>query len=383
MDWIDDLLEERRKGSLLRTLRRIERVSPGELIIDGKGLVDFSSNDYLGLAHHPYLLEEAWKMAQRYGMSSAASRLLGGDLRIHHHLEEAVADFKGKEAALLFGSGYLANIGVIPVLCGKGDVIFSDRANHASIMDGILVSRARFFRFRHNDLDHLNDLLKRERGGYRRALVVVETIYSMDGDRVPLLELVELKERYGAILVVDEAHATGVFGKTGAGVVEEEDMVDHIDIIMGTFSKALGGYGAYVASSKKMIDYLINTARSFIYSTALPPSVIGGGLAALKLVKTEPYRRTTLLENTRYFRDLLREGGVETLGSSQIVPVIIGGNEAACKTARILEKGAIFAPPIRPPTVPQGEARIRFSLTYHHSKETLKRVAEVLKRCPE
>lgn len=381
MDWIDGFLEERRREFLLRKLRSMERGGPGRVIMDGQEFIDFSSNDYLGLAHHPYLLEEGQRMAERLGMSSSASRLMGGDLIIHHQLEEAIASFKGKESTLVFGSGYLANIGVIPSLSGKGDVIFSDRLNHASIMDGILLSGAKFFRFKHNDLDHLENLLRKHRQDFNRALVAIETIYSMDGDRPPLREIVELKERYGAMLMVDEAHATGIFGKTGAGVIEEEGLIDSVDVIMGTFGKALGSYGAYVVASKKMITYLVNTARSFIYSTALPPSVIGANFAAIELVKREPHRRMTLLENARYFKDLLEGEGMDPKGSSHIVPVVIGENESTLDVARILQGKSIFALPIRPPTVPRGEARVRFSLTYHHSKEMLKKVVEVLKRC--
>ncbi|HAV42499.1 TPA: 8-amino-7-oxononanoate synthase [bacterium] len=378
MDWIEDFLKGRRENSLLRSFRCVEERTDGRVTVDGQKLIDFSSNDYLGLAQHPHLLEEGQRMAERFGTSASASRLMSGDLLIHHLLEEKVASFKGKEKALLFGSGYLANIGVIPAICGRDDIIFSDRANHASIIDGALLSGSKLIRFRHNDLNHLQDLLAKERSSFKRAIIIVETIYSMDGDRPSLKELVELKDRYKTMLMVDEAHATGIFGEKGAGVVEEEGLNEEVDIIMGTFGKALGGYGAYVAASKVMITYLINTARSFIYSTALSPSVTGSNLAAIELVEREPQRRRTLLENTQYFRNLLMKKGIELKGSSQIVPVVIGGSEVAVERARILEENGIFALPIRPPTVPRGEARIRFSLTYHHSQEILKRVVEVL-----
>ncbi|HIC90938.1 MAG TPA: 8-amino-7-oxononanoate synthase [Syntrophaceae bacterium] len=379
MEWIDRFLQKREDQLLLRTLHNIEKRKGGNIVVDGKELIDLSCNDYLGLAAHPCLLQESKRMAEGYGTSSSASRLMSGDLHIHHLLEEVVADFKGKEASLVFGSGFLANIGIISAICQKGDVVFSDRLNHASIIDGILLSGAQFFRFRHNEVGHLEDLLKKERAKFKKALIVIETIYSMDGDRPPLKEIVNLKERYNCILMVDEAHATGIFGRNGAGIVEEEDLTHEVDIIMGTFGKALGSYGAYVAASKKTIDYLVNRARSFIYSTALPPSVIGANLAAIEIVKKEPFRRKILLEHVEYFRSLLKDKGFNTRGSSQIIPVVMGDNKKTIMVAHMLREHSIFALPIRPPTVPKGEERIRFSVTYHHSKEILYQVAEVLK----
>lgn len=378
MEWIDRFLQERESQLLLRTLHNIGKRKGGNIIIDGKELIDLSSNDYLGLADHPSLLQESKRMAEEYGTSSSASRLMSGDLHIHHLLEEVVADFKGKEASLVFGSGFLANIGIISAICQKTDAVFSDRLNHASIIDGILLSGAQFFRFRHNDIGHLENLLKKERAKFKKALIVIETIYSMDGDRPPLKEIVNLKKKYNCILMVDEAHATGIFGRNGAGIVEEEDLTHEVDIIMGTFGKALGSYGAYVAASKKTIDYLVNRARSFIYSTALPPSVIGANLTAIEIIKKEPFRRKILLEHVEYFRGLLKNKGFNTRGSSQIIPVVIGDNKKAIIAANMLQQHSIFALPIRPPTVPRGEERIRFSVTCYHSEEILYKVAEVL-----
>jgi len=378
MEWIDRFLQERESQLLLRTLHNIGKRKGGNIIIDGKELIDLSSNDYLGLADHPSLLQESKRMAEEYGTSSSASRLMSGDLHIHHLLEEVVADFKGKEASLVFGSGFLANIGIISAICQKTDAVFSDRLNHASIIDGILLSGAQFFRFRHNDIGHLENLLKKERAKFKKALIVIETIYSMDGDRPPLKEIVNLKKKYNCILMVDEAHATGIFGRNGAGIVEEEDLTHEVDIIMGTFGKALGSYGAYVAASKKTIDYLVNRARSFIYSTALPPSVIGANLTAIEIIKKEPFRRKILLEHVEYFRGLLKNKGFNTRGSSQIIPVVIGDNKKAIIVANMLQQHSIFALPIRPPTVPRGEERIRFSVTCYHSEEILYKVAEVL-----
>lgn len=383
MEWIDQYLKEQESSHLLRTLRRLEKGKEGHILLEGRELLDLSSNDYLGLAGHPSLLEASRRAAEEYGTSSSGSRLMSGDLIIHHHLEESVAAFKGKEAALVFGSGFLANIGLIPALCDKADAVFSDRLNHASIIDGTLLSGAELFRFRHNEVDHLEALLKKERAKFKKALIVVETIYSMDGDRPPLKEIVDLKNKYDCFLMVDEAHATGIFGSSGSGIVEEEALTGEVEVIMGTFGKALGSYGAYVAASRKMIDYLVNRARSFIYSTALPPSVIGANLAALEVVRQESFRRKELLKRVGDFRELLNRHGFRTIGSSQIVPVLIGDNEKTIRLAGRLREKAIFALPMRPPTVPRGGERIRFSVTWHHSKEQLEGVAEALKNVSE
>ncbi len=379
MEWVKESLEGWKKERLLRTLKPVRCAGHGRVCIGEAEYINFSSNDYLGLAGHPGLLEEGIKAANEYGTSSSASRLMSGDLCVHHQLEDRMAGFIGKEKALLFGSGYLANIGLIPALCDKKDVIFSDRLNHASIVDGILLSGARFFRFRHNDLNHLEDLLKRERKRFKKALIVTESVFSMDGDRIPLKEMVELKERYDALFMLDEAHAVGVFGKTGAGVAEEYGLASGVDIIIGTFGKALGSYGAYVAASRSLIDYCINRARSFIYSTALPPSVIGASIKGVKMLAEEPFRRRVLLEKATYFRGVLKEKGLNVRGASQIVPVIVGENAATLKISDLLQKDFVFALAVRPPTVPRAEARIRFSVTYHHSEEDLHRVADVLK----
>ncbi len=361
-----------------RKLRPASYRKNGNIYFTDKEYIDFSSNDYLGLAGHPRLIQAAKEALDEFGTSSSASRLLSGDLDIHHRLEERVADFKNKEASLVFNSGYQANVGFFASLYGKDDVIFSDRLNHASIVDGLLLSRAKIFRFRHNDADELEDTLKRERNKFKKALIVTETIFSMDGDRPPLKELVGLKAKYDCQIMADEAHATGIYGPNGSGVVEEEGLQDHIDIIMGTFSKALGSFGAYIAASKEIIDYLINTCRSFIYSTGLPPAVVACNLASLKLVKEEPYRRDVLLENARYFRDRLKSMGFEIRGSSQIVPVIIGGNKKTEKIAKELQAKGWWVLPIRPPTVPEGHSRLRFSLSFHHNFEILQRLIEDL-----
>lgn len=378
MERIEEFLEERNQKNLLRVLRPANFRKEGKIYFKDKEYIDFSSNDYLGLSSHSELKNATKKAAEKFGTSASASRLLSGDLEIHHRLEKETAAFKGKESALVFNSGYQANVGIISSLYKKGDAIFSDRLNHASIIDGILLSGARFFRFHHNDLEHLESLLKTERHNFKNSLIITETIFSMDGDRPLLKKLVNLKERYNCEIMVDEAHATGIFGKNGSGVVEEEGLTDKIDFIMGTFSKALGSFGAYLACSKRIKDYLINSCRSFIYSTALPPSVIAVNLASLDLIKKEPFRRKRLLKTADYFRNELQRKGLKTKSPSQIIPLIIGDSQKAIKISQRLQKKGYWIRPIRPPTVPAGESRLRFSLTYHHTKDILERFIDVI-----
>ncbi len=280
----------------------MSRLGDGKILVDGREYINFSSNDYLGLAYSPRLVAAAAEVLSNV-VGSSASRLMTGSLELHHRLEERTAEFKGKPAALVFNSGYQANVGIISALCGKEDCVFSDRLNHASIVDGIKLSGAKLFRFRHNDTEHLEELLKRHRKDFKGALIVTETVFSMDGDIAPLDEISTLKVKYDSMLMVDEAHATGVFGKEGSGISEEKGVSQNIDIIMGTFSKALGGFGAYAAASKEICDYLVNACRSFIYSTSLPEAIIAANIAALEVVKEEPFRREELLLNAARLRE--------------------------------------------------------------------------------
>lgn len=371
MEWIEEYLRDREKNNALRSLRPVSYSREGRANIGGREYFNFSSNDYLGLAGHPELIEASRKAEQELGTSASASRLMSGDLEIYHLLEKEIAALKGKKAALVLNSGYQANVGLISALLDREDSVFSDRLNHASIIDGALLSGAKLFRFRHNDAEHLESLLKKERKKSRKAMIVTETVFSMDGDRPPLKGLVELKNKYDCMLMLDEAHATGIFGKNGGGVAEEEGLQAGADLIMGTFGKALGSFGAYAAASESMVKYLVNACRSFIYSTALPPSVIGANLAALKLLRKEPFRRKALLENSDYLRSALEKKGVEVKGCSQIIPVITGENSRTLNAGRLLFERGFLAVPVRPPTVPDKQARLRLSLTYHHKKDCL------------
>ena len=376
MESIAQFLQQRTDQGLLRTLRPIDSRGGGRIQRDGRDLLDFSSNDYLGLSHHPNLRRAVQQATEQFGASSCASRLLSGDLTIHHELEERVAALSGKESALVFSSGYQANVGIISALVGRGDVVFSDKLNHASIVDGIGLSGAKCFRFRHNDLDHLETLLKKHSQEFKTRLIVTETVFSMEGDRSPVDRIVDLKDKHGGVLMVDEAHAAGIYGPAGAGIVAEENLSDRVELIMGTFSKALGSFGAYVAGSGQMTDFLVNACRSFIYSTALPPGITAANLAALEVVEKEPERRTVLRENAAWFREALIGQGHDVRGSSQIVPLVVGDAERANVASAALQERGFHVLAIRPPTVPAGEARLRFSLTYDHSRQQLSELIE-------
>lgn len=379
MEYLESFLVKRRAEGTLRALSALDSRRPGAVTQHGTEYVDFSSNDYLGLSNHPKLVGAARQALESYGVGTGASRLTSGDLQLHHALEDEIASFKGKESALVFNSGYQANTGIIPALVGRRDVVFADKLCHASQLDGVAISTAKLVRFRHNEMEHLRDLLERERPEFERALIVTESVFSMDGDLAPLSALVELKDKHDCLLMVDEAHAIGVFGHQGRGLVDSEGLSEHVDLVMGTFSKALGGFGAYVAASRCVTDYLINSARSFIYSTSLPAAVIAANLAAVGVCRSEPQRGMVLLERAEKFRRAVVDAGWRVLGASQIVPVIIGESSEAMRYAHQLLDLNIRVVPIRPPTVPEGTARLRFSLCYAHDEEDLNRTAEAIR----
>jgi 8-amino-7-oxononanoate synthase len=376
-DW-KEFLEERERLQLLRRLSPSEERRPGVAVRGGREYVDFSSNDYLGLSSHPALVAAAKGALERFGMGAGASRLMSGNLSIHHELEEEVAAFKCAEGALVFNSGYQANLGIIPALFGRGDLVLADRFCHASQLDGALLSRATLLRFRHNDPGHLADLLAKHRGRFRRCLVMTESVFSMDGDRAPLPALVEICRGYRCLLMVDEAHATGVFGPRGRGLIEAEGLAGQVDLVMGTFSKALGGFGGYLAASRTVIDFLVNSARSFIYSTALPAPVIAANLAALRLCLSGEADGAELLRRAAAFRNALRAKGWVVGGDSQVVPVVVGDSGRAVSLSNYLADRGFLVLPVRPPTVPEGSARLRFSLTSAHGEDRLEGVLEAL-----
>ncbi len=365
--------------NLRRRLNTVEEVLPGGKVrVGGQVLLNLSSNDYLGLAQDPRLVAAAQAAAARWGTGAGASRLVAGHYGIHAAVEKRLAAFKGTGAAVIFSTGYAANLGVISALVGPGDVIFSDRLNHASIYDGIKLSGAGLQRFPHRDLDRLEAMLQKTDAAKRR-LIISDSVFSVDGDLAPLQGLVALKEAYGAWLMIDEAHATGVLGPRGAGLAEELRLTARVDVHLGTFSKALGSLGGYVAGSRALIDYLHNRARSFIYSTGLAPPVLGAIGKALDLVAREPERRVYLQVEATKFRRALVEAGLNTLGSeTQIIPVLVGENARTLEFAARLRQRGVLAVALRPPTVPPGRARVRFSLSAAHSPEDLAEALEVI-----
>jgi|UniRef100_A0A7C3V6L8 8-amino-7-oxononanoate synthase len=363
---------------LRRRLTEVEEILPGgKLRVGGRVLVNLSSNDYLGLSRDPRLIEAAREAAARWGVGAGASRLVAGHLALHREVEEKLAAFKGTEAAVIFSTGYMANLGTISALMGPGDTVFGDRLNHASIYDGIKLAGAQLVRFPHRDLNRLEALL--QKAGPGRRLIVTDTVFSVDGDLAPLKEMVELKERYGAVLMIDEAHATGVLGPRGAGLAEELGLTSRVEVHLGTFSKALGSLGGYVAGDRRLIDYLHNRARSFIYSTAMPPPILGAIGAALDLVVREPERRTYLQSEAKIFREALGQAGFDLRGSeTQIVPVVAGDNARTLELAARLKERGLMAVALRPPTVTPGRARVRFSLTAAHAREDLAAAREAI-----
>ncbi len=374
---IADRLEELRDQGLHRRLRLISGPQGPRVLLDGRPVLLLCSNNYLGLADHPRVRGAAAEAAMRWGAGAGASRLISGNMQPHRSLEERLAEFKGYEASLLFGSGYLANTGTIAALAGRDEVVFSDELNHASIVDGCRLSRAETFVYRHGDLEHLAWGL-REAGG-RASLIVTDGVFSMDGDVAPLEQLAELARRHGCRLMVDEAHATGALGPGGRGSVAAAGLGDEVDVVVGTLGKALGSYGAYVCASQELVEYLVNTARPFIFSTAPPPPAAAAALAALELLESHPHRVERLQTNAETLRTALAGEGLAVGSSStQIVPVEIGDAAPAMELSeRVLERG-VFAQGIRPPTVPEGSSRLRFTAMATHRGGALERAAKLV-----
>ena len=380
MSEIEQRLEELERLGLNRRLRLVSGPQGPTVLIDGKPVLLLCSNNYLGLADHPSVRKAAADAAMRWGVGAGASRLVSGTMTIHRRLEERLADFKGSEACLLFGSGYLANIGVIGALAGSGDVIFSDELNHASIVDGCRCSRAEVVVYGHRDVEQLDWSLRRHgrRDGSARRVIVTDTVFSMDGDVAPLAAIAELADMHGACVVVDEAHATGNLGRGGRGAVAEAGLEGEIDVVVGTLGKALGSYGAYACANSEMIRYLINTARPLIYSTAPSPPAVAGALAALGLLRERPHRVQRLRSNARVLRGALAGEGFPVADvEMQIVPLIVGDEHLAMRLCQeALERG-VFAQAIRPPTVAAGSARLRLTAMASHTASELEMAASV------
>ncbi|HEY4996657.1 MAG TPA: 8-amino-7-oxononanoate synthase [Solirubrobacteraceae bacterium] len=382
MSEIEARLTELERCGLTRRMRLISGPQGPTVLLEGKPVLLLCSNNYLGLADHPRVREAAADAAMRWGVGAGASRLVSGTMTIHGRLEERLAAFKGSESCLLFGSGYLANLGIIGALASEGDTVFSDELNHASIIDGCRLSRAEVVVYRHRDLEHLEWSIRRQSGGrdgQGRRLIVTDSVFSMDGDVAPLEALTELAQDYGARIVVDEAHAIGSLGPDGRGAVAEAGLEGEIDVVIGTLGKALGSYGAYACASAEMIRYLLNSARSLIFSTAPPPPAVAGALAALDLLRERPQRVQRLRSNARVMRRALAaEGFLLPDSEMHIVPLIVGEERATMRLCQEAIERGVFAQAIRPPTVPAGTSRLRLTVMASHTAAELRTAASVL-----
>lgn len=378
LDFISDELKKLKDQSLMREYKTVEGEQGPYIKINGKSYLSFCSNNYLGIASHPVVKQAATAAINQYGWGAGASRLVSGNMVLHQELEKEIAKFKGTEAALLFPTGFMANIGTLCSLVTKGDIVIGDKLNHASIIDGCRQSGATFRVYPHNSIDQLETLLKRSSSLFRRKLVVTDSLFSMDGDIASLPEIVKITRRYDAILMVDDAHATGVFGQHGRGMAEHYSLQGKIDIIMGSCSKSIGSIGGFIAGSKNLIDFLKNRARPFIYTTALPPAVCAASLAALTLIREDVSLIRKLWDNINYLRFQLSKFTNNITVRSPIVPVIIGSAEDALHISMKLHDRGILIPAIRPPTVPLGTSRLRISLMATHSKDDINKLISTL-----
>ena len=379
-DRISEELEELKSLDRYRVLPDITARLGKDIEVNGRRLLNLSSNDYLGLGDDTALLEGYLRefRLSSHAMTSSSSRLLTGNHPLYDQLENALAALYNRQSAMVFNSGYHANIGILPALCNRHDLVLSDRLNHASIIDGMKIAESPYQRFRHCDYDHLEELLEGARGRYRQIFIVTESVFSMDGDLADLARLVALKEKYGAFLIVDEAHGVGVFGERGLGLSETAGMVPQIDIITGTFGKALASTGAYAVMSSVVREYLLNTMRSFIFTTALPPVILGWSLLTLERQASMFSERAALLRLAARLRNELVGRGFDVRGESHIVPVVTGGNDLALALAARLKDAGFLCMPVRPPTVPEKGARIRISLRSTLSWEDIARIPEII-----
>ena len=376
---LNNRMEKIKAQGMYRELKAVSSTPGRDITIDGKPCVNLSSNNYLGLASHPEVKKAAITAVEKYGAGGTSSRLIAGNLDIHEELESKLAALKKAESALVFPSGYQTNVGIISALLGGGACLIMDRLNHASLWDAAKLSGARVFAYPHKDMNYLEKIFKRVKN-YGMKLVATDAVFSMDGDTAPLKDIVSLAKKYGALTMIDEAHSTGVLGAGGGGLAELSGTESEIDIIMGTLSKALGSQGGFVCGSSTLKQYLVNRCRAFIYSIALAPSAAGAALKAVEMIGSEPERRIKLAQLSEYFRQALGGLGVNTAGSeTQIIPAVLGGVDRTLALSKMLFEAGIFAPAIRPPTVPEGGCRLRFSLTSEHTREDVDRVINVLK----
>ena len=370
-EFLRESLESLKTAGLSRKLRELKGAPGPTVSVNGRQVLMLCSNNYLGIAADERLKQSAKQAIETFGCGATGSRLISGNLELCEKLEDTLAAFKGTESALVFTSGYQANVGTVAALAGPGDAIFSDALNHASLIDGARLSRAEIIIYDHCDASDLERRMA-SRPAARRKLILTESVFSMDGDLAPLRDVAFLAKKFGALLMVDEAHATGIFGPTGAGCVEALGLGQQVDVQMGTFSKALGSLGGYIAGTKDLVSYLIHHARSFIFTTGLPPAVLAASTAALEIVRQEPERRQALWRYVRQLRE-----GLQTLGfdmgqeQSQILPLRLGDSHRTMTACRYLLKNGVFAQGIRPPTVPDGTARLRLSPMALHTEQDI------------
>ncbi len=376
-------LGEIRAGGTHREMRLLDGPQRARMQVDGREVLLFAGSNYLDLASHPQVVAAAARAARDFGCAAGGSRLINGNLRLHAELEERLAEFVGCEAALVFSTGYMANVGTIAALVGEGDVLVSDALNHASIVDGARLSRARVRVFPHGDVAALEALLEAERPRARQILIAVDGVYSMDGDLAPLREIARAARTHDAMLLVDDAHGTGTLGAGGRGALEhlgiEPGATSGVDVAMGTLGKSLGSFGAFVAGTRELRELLVNTARSFIFSCALAPPQVAAALAALELLDTEPWRRWLLQTRAAQLRSRLAAAGISTAPSTtQIVPIVIGDNRATMNVCEELLRRGFYAQGIRHPSVPAGSARLRITTMASHSEGDIDLLADHL-----
>jgi 8-amino-7-oxononanoate synthase len=374
---LDEELRVLEASGLKRALRQVNQRRGGMVHINGERIADFASNDYLGLASDPRVARAAQAILQAEGTGAAAARLISGNHPLHEALEHTLARLKGCDYTLLFPSGYMVNVGAIPALVGKGDVIFSDELNHASLIDGCRLSRATVRIFPHNDLAALEAMLQKERHLYRRALIVVEGVFSMDGDCCPLDRLVPIARRHQAWSYVDDAHGTGVLGATGAGSLEHFGVTGQVDIVVGTLGKALGTAGAYVGGSQELVEFLVSRARSFIFTTGSPPAMAAATLEALRIAQVEPWRREAVRERAKHLRIRLLQAGLSITGpeDGHVIPIVIGEPTRTMAAVTELRRRGFLVGGVRPPTVPAGTSRLRISMSAVHPMEVVDSLA--------
>jgi 8-amino-7-oxononanoate synthase len=370
LSFIEEGLDSLKQKGLYRRIRWVEQGPAPWVKVDGRRVLLLCSNNYLGLANDSRLKRAAARAVEEWGCGSGGSRAISGSLGPHRELEERLARFHGREAALLFNSGYSANLSIVPALMGEGDVVFSDELNHASIVDACRLSRATVQVYPHRDTERLDSLITETRG--RRRLIVTDGLFSMDGDLAPLADIVDLAKKHGCLVMVDDAHAIGVIGPNGLGSPDHFRLSEGIDIHVGTFGKAVGSFGAYVVGKRSLVEYLLNRGRVFLYTTALPPSVPASVIAAIDILEQEPERRRRLLENADYLRTELNGLGFDTMQSeTHIIPLLTRGEEITMEMDKALLQEGVFVQGIRPPTVPRGMCRLRVTVMATHTREDL------------